>query len=125
MYLVYIIKSDNKNYVGMTNNFFRRLRQHNGEIKGGAKYTTRYKTSPWYPILIIDGFDTMKEAMQCEWKLKRKHGIINRLHWVHELLTTHLQWTSKSPYIYEQSLTLYVHPSYIYCFKDIEPWTLH
>ena len=41
MYLVYIIKSDNKSYVGMTNNFDRRIRQHNKEIKGGARYTSK------------------------------------------------------------------------------------
>ena len=45
MYLVYILKSKccEKTYVGMTNDFFHRLRQHNGEIKGGAKYTTNIK----------------------------------------------------------------------------------
>ena len=41
MYLVYILKSDNLSYVGMTNDFFRRFRQHNQEIKGGAKYTKK------------------------------------------------------------------------------------
>ena len=54
MYLVYILKSDNLSYVGMTNNFFKRFRQHNQEIKGGAKYTK--KKLFWYPICIIDGF---------------------------------------------------------------------
>ena len=72
MYLVYILKSDNLSYVGMTNDFFRRFRQHNQEIKGGAKYTK--KRASWYPICIIDGFLTMKEAMQCEWRLKRGKG---------------------------------------------------
>ena len=48
MYLVYILKSDNLSYVGMTNNFFKRWRQHNHEIKGGAKYTQ--KKNFWYPM---------------------------------------------------------------------------
>jgi len=32
--------SHNKTYIGITNNMLRRIRQHNGEITGGAKYTT-------------------------------------------------------------------------------------
>ena len=32
----------------MTNDFLRRLRQHNQEIKGGAKYTK--KGNNWKPI---------------------------------------------------------------------------
>ena len=31
MYLVYILKSDNKTYVGMTNNFFRNVAPKTGE----------------------------------------------------------------------------------------------
>ena len=38
MYLVYILKSDNYSYVGMTNDFFHRFRQHNGDLK---KFTTK------------------------------------------------------------------------------------
>jgi hypothetical protein len=33
--------SDDRTYNGYTNNPKRRLRQHNGEIKGGARYTSR------------------------------------------------------------------------------------
>ena len=33
MYLVYIIKSDNRSYIGMTNDFFKRWKQHNKIIK--------------------------------------------------------------------------------------------
>jgi predicted GIY-YIG superfamily endonuclease len=29
-----------RTYIGSTNNFTRRFRQHNGDLKGGAKYTT-------------------------------------------------------------------------------------
>lgn len=40
-YVVYILTHSisNKTYVGITNNTTRRIRQHNGELVGGAKYT--------------------------------------------------------------------------------------
>jgi len=40
-YLVYLLvnSSNNCTYIGCTNNSIRRLRQHNGELVGGAKYT--------------------------------------------------------------------------------------
>lgn len=119
MYLVYILRSKNRSYIGMTNDFCKRWRQHNGEIKGGAKYTTRYG-SDWYPILIIDGFENMKQAMQCEWKLKRGRGLTQRVRWAHELLTTHERWTSRSPKISEQSLCVYVDQDYKKIFSHYE-----
>lgn len=41
-YIIYMLinTSHNKTYIGITNNMRRRIRQHNGEITGGAKYTT-------------------------------------------------------------------------------------
>ena len=104
------MKSDNYSYVGMTNDFFRRFRQHNKEIKGGAKSTSRRDN--WYPICIIDGFTTMKEAMQCEWSLKHymkkkfkgHEGRILRL----SVLLDRGIWTSKSPFIKDQELTIYI-----------------
>lgn len=39
-YFVYILRcSDSTLYTGISNNLERRLRQHNGEIVGGAFYT--------------------------------------------------------------------------------------
>jgi predicted GIY-YIG superfamily endonuclease len=44
-YVVYVLTNTthNKTYVGITNNTTRRIRQHNGELVGGAKYTTGNK----------------------------------------------------------------------------------
>lgn len=44
-YVVYVLvnTSHTKTYVGITNNITRRIRQHNGELVGGAKYTTSNK----------------------------------------------------------------------------------
>ena len=125
MYLVYVLKSGKYSYVGMTNDFFHRWRQHTQEVKGGARYTSRHTSEMWYPILIIDGFETMKEAMQCEWKLKRKRGHSQRVQWAHELLTCHDTWTSKSPLIKDQSLTVYVDDTYKHLFPNYETSQLY
>ena len=114
-YLVYILKSENYSYVGMTNDFFKRWRQHNKEIKGGAKYTS--KREEWYPICIIDGFETIQEAMQCEWavkhkkKKKHKYGPVRRILNLN-LLLQQSQWTSKSPKVKDQKLTIYIDQQY-------------
>ena len=111
MYLVYLLKSDNYSYVGMTNDFTRRLRQHNKEIKGGARYTS--KRDSWYPVLIIDGFQDMKSAMQCEWRLKRgKKGVDGRIRYLNDYLSKNDKWTSKSDIIKNQNLTYYIDDDY-------------
>ncbi len=119
MYLVYLLKCDNLTYIGMTNDFFRRWRQHIGDLKGGAKYTTR-KGKDWYPILIIDGFETMKEAMQCEWKLKHNkkfRGPSKRVEYAHLMIQKDV-WTSKSPKIKDQNLQVYIDKEYESIFKE-------
>jgi predicted GIY-YIG superfamily endonuclease len=115
MYLVYLLKCENYSYVGMTNDIFKRLRQHNGEIKGGARYTSKRKG--WYPVIIIDGFQDMKSAMQCEWRLKRgKKGVIGRIKYLNDFLKNHECWTSKSDKIKDQNLTYYLDKDYVNIF---------
>ena len=115
MYVVYILKSENnqRSYIGMTNNFFKRWMQHNKIIKGGAKYTSKYEN--WNPVCIIDGFKNKSEAMQCEWRLKRMkaRGYYNRL--IHlstmldnSIMDENIRWTSNSPTISTQNLTIYI-----------------
>tara|TARA_X000000950_G_scaffold15348_1_gene16641 strand:+ start:10004 stop:10381 length:378 start_codon:yes stop_codon:yes gene_type:complete len=111
MYLVYLLKSDKYSYVGMTNDFTRRMRQHNKEIKGGARYTS--KRDSWYPVLIIDGFQDMKSAMQCEWRLKRgKKGVEGRIRYLNDYISKNDKWTSKSDIIKNQNLTYYIDEDY-------------
>ena len=71
MFLVYLLKNENKSYIGYTNDFKRRLRQHNGEIKGGAKYTTS-KGPGWSHICLVHGFQNKIQAMQFEWAVKHE-----------------------------------------------------
>jgi predicted GIY-YIG superfamily endonuclease len=44
-YTIYLLINtlSNHTYIGSTNNLNRRIRQHNKELVGGAKYTTNYK----------------------------------------------------------------------------------
>lgn len=64
----YLLSSSNLTYVGATVNVNRRLRQHNGELKGGAKYT---KGRQWQRICFLSGFPDQKSALQFEWKWKQ------------------------------------------------------
>ncbi|GAB4832487.1 hypothetical protein Ancab_006509 [Ancistrocladus abbreviatus] len=68
---VYLILSTNppiKTYVGVTTNFSRRLKQHNGELKGGAKASRAGR--PWVCACIIQGFSHRSEACEFESKWK-------------------------------------------------------
>jgi len=71
--LVYCIAAGTESYVGLTNNLLRRLRQHNGELTHGARYTTRKLASgaQWHLHFIVTGFHERRHAAQLE---KRLHG---------------------------------------------------
>lgn len=59
-YCVYLLvhSLSNKTYIGCTNNKQRRIRQHNGELVGGAKYTTLNKNNGiWLYYGYIDNLD--------------------------------------------------------------------
>lgn len=66
-------------YVGCTNNFERRIRQHNSEIKGGAKITTRAvaKGAIWVPLIFAKGFIDNHEALSFEWHWKNQSKKLN------------------------------------------------
>lgn len=91
---VYLLKSTTtrRTYIGYTVNPVRRLRQHNGEIKGGAKYTRRGR--PWVMICYITGFPDHRTALQYEWKnhhpgkgmMRRGAGVPNRLSLMKKIL---------------------------------------
>ncbi|XP_078152279.1 excinuclease ABC, C subunit, N-terminal [Carex rostrata] len=67
---VYLIVSSRlpRTYVGVTTNFTRRLKQHNGELKGGAKASSAGR--PWSLACIIRGFENRSEACEFESKWK-------------------------------------------------------
>ncbi|KAF8707117.1 hypothetical protein HU200_030354 [Digitaria exilis] len=67
---VYLIASSRipRTYVGVTTDFPRRLRQHNAELKGGAKASSAGR--PWNLACLVEGFVDRTEACEFESKWK-------------------------------------------------------
>ena len=109
MYYCYILKNNdekykNYTYIGCTNNPLQRIRQHNQEISGGAKYTSS-KGNLWEIIVLFEGFNNYKDALRCEWRLKhpdnkvKKSSKYSKIHGRFRALNEVLQlerWTSNS-----------------------------
>jgi len=72
---VYLLEASDRSatYVGATVNLKRRLRQHNKEIKGGAKATGKKvaRGVQWNRILYVEGFPDWQAALQFEWRFKQ------------------------------------------------------
>ena len=108
-WIFYIIQNKYSTYAGVSPDPVRRLRQHNGEIKGGAKYTLS-KGPGWTHMCLVKGFRTKIEAMQFEWAVKHvpprnAGGVKNRISKLYQVLKKE-RWTNKSPLAEEVPLTL-------------------
>lgn len=74
-WFVYLISTGSRTYIGSTTDVNRRLRQHNGEIKGGARATSRFP-GKWSMIAYLSGFTDRSSA--CRWESivkKRASGL--------------------------------------------------
>jgi predicted GIY-YIG superfamily endonuclease len=72
---VYFLQNERKSYIGFTTDLPHRIRQHRGEIKGGAKCTTSWKHPENTEIVaFITGFPTQKSALSYEWHAKRRRS---------------------------------------------------
>jgi len=96
----YIIQNGVYTYAGVSPDPIKRLRKHNGEICGGAKYTAS-KGPGWKHVCIVSGFKTKIQSLQFEWAVKHHPprnvgGIVSRLKKLHEVMLKE-RWTSKSP----------------------------
>lgn len=74
-----IISSVNTTYVGSTTDPLRRLRQHNGDICGGAKSTRSNR--PWKLGRVYGPYESRSAAFRAEITLKRSKRSKNRLIW--------------------------------------------
>lgn len=108
-YLCYFLTNDENSrytYVGITNNFKRRIRQHNRG--SGAKYTKRYKN--WRPFIHVCGFTEKKHSLQFEWAMKHKRrsgGISGRIKTLEYLLKIE-KWTKRAPNNRDMNLVIKV-----------------
>ena len=68
-WLIYILVCrDGSLYCGITNNLEKRLKQHNGEIKGGAKYTRAHRPCK---LVYKEKSESRSEASQREAIIKK------------------------------------------------------
>jgi predicted GIY-YIG superfamily endonuclease len=78
-----ISKNSTIPYIGKTNNLERRLRQHNGEISGGAKRTRRAigedkECKAWSRILHVKGFVDERAALHFENRFQRERRQVSK-----------------------------------------------
>lgn len=102
-FICYILQSaprPTNTYVGVTNNWARRVRQHNGGLVGGAKRTSAHR--PWRRVAYVSGFADKNAAMRFEWsmhnprkrRLTKPHKhVAGRLHCARQLLARD-EWRS-------------------------------
>ncbi len=71
----YILKNNNRTYIGYTIDPMRRIQQHNGILKGGAKSTSSLTNWEFLCILTSDDSAFTKNlALSIEWNLKNPLG---------------------------------------------------
>ena len=120
-------------YNGYTTNLKRRLRQHNGEIKGGAWATTAKGNGSWSFIAVLtsSSWQSISRAMACEWNCRyptRKKprpniyaGSSGRINSLSEIFT-HLKDEIRlyiHPAFYDQSVNLNL-PSHVTLFTNLD-----
>lgn len=70
-WVLYLLRStcEQWTYIGITMNLDRRLKQHNGDLAGGAKATRRGR--PWGVHRVIGRFADRSEAQSAEAQFKK------------------------------------------------------
>ena len=90
MWWVYVIQSEQVrygkrgklpgfHYVGCTTSLARRIRQHNGAIVGGGRYTSKHR--PWQPRAVYGPYANRSEAQKAERALKKGKRGTARTRW--------------------------------------------
>jgi structure-specific endonuclease subunit SLX1 len=88
-------------YIGATPYPEQRLRQHNGELSGGARATSN-RPGQWYRVCLVKGFLDNCDALSFEWHWKyfsrKNKRITNPLERRQQALEDCLLWYSKKNY---------------------------
>ena len=73
MWFVYVLVSRaGRTYVGVAKDVARRLRQHNGELRGGARSTRAGR--PWRVGQVVGPWPSQSRAQAVEHQVKRLRG---------------------------------------------------
>jgi predicted GIY-YIG superfamily endonuclease len=73
VWFVYVLVSPaGRTYVGVTTDVDRRLRQHNGEVRGGARSTRAGR--PWQVGRVLGPVRTRGRALSVEYQVKQLDG---------------------------------------------------
>ena len=78
--MVYVLAdaTQGATYVGVTVDVDRRLAEHNGQRRGGARRTQAGR--PWSLVKVYGPFEDRSRALQVEAQVKKLRGK-ERLHW--------------------------------------------
>lgn len=110
-YVCYLIKciKTSATYIGITNDFHKRLRQHNGVIVGGAKRT---RGKQWKAVLHVSGCMSKREVLMFEWAWQKRSdigrkcaGMTSKLTRLCNLLCAD-RWTRAAPLAHLRPLTI-------------------
>ena len=73
MYVYCLISTDGSTYIGATVDLEHRLRQHNKELVGGARITSRKVVAghSWSCYCYVEGFPNWQACLQFEWRWKQ------------------------------------------------------
>ena len=122
-----LVSQSGSTYIGSTVDVDRRLRQHNGELSGGARATAR--GSGWTRVCHLVGFPDERAALQFEWRwkqLSRKDASNNpmerRLNALYVLLNMEQATSKAKPYCeFEGPLQIILeNPTYKHFFEGKE-----
>lgn len=77
-YVLALVGDDRLTYIGYTVNVERRLRQHNGELAGGARFTTRHGPAcgrRWRVVALVTSTDLdHHRGLSLEWHIRNPPG---------------------------------------------------
>jgi predicted GIY-YIG superfamily endonuclease len=112
-----LVRADSgASYVGATVDMAHRIRQHNCEIKGGAKYTSAGVAAGhcWKILCTVSGFPDSRAALQFEWKWKAltaKKGVpaLKRVNALVALMNSERSTSTAEPFTSYEPLRVEIH----------------